>query len=42
MIVSEIFGIESPKLINLFFLKFDEIEVEDNSSFVSVDEENED
>jgi len=42
MIVSEIFGIETPKLINLFFLKFDEIVEEESSSFVSVDEENED
>lgn len=37
MVVSEIFSTETPKLINLFFEKFEE---KDNSSFASVDEEN--
>jgi hypothetical protein len=40
MTVSDIFGTETPKLINLFFEKFEEPE-EENSGFVSVEEDEE-
>lgn len=39
MIVGDIFGTETPKLISLFFEKFDEIEEEEISGFVSMEEE---
>ena len=40
MTVSDIFGTETPKLINLFFEKFEGPE-EENSGFVSVEEDEE-
>lgn len=41
MTVSDIFSIESPKLINLFFEKFEEPYEEENSGFMSVEEDEE-
>jgi hypothetical protein len=42
MIVSDIFSTETPKLINLFFEKFDEPEVKSNQSFISQEDLEED
>lgn len=42
MTVSDIFQTETPKLISLFFEKFDEPEDQENSGFVSQDEDGED
>lgn len=39
MTVSEIFFTETPKLINLFFEKFEELPEGEYSGFASVDEE---
>lgn len=39
MTVSEIFSTENPKLISIFFEKFDDPEDNENSGFISQDDE---